>query len=422
MQRLQAYRFELRPSGFQARQLRCFAGACRLVFNRALAIQRERHAQGLNNESLNALSKRLTGWRNDSATPWLAQAPVHPQQQALRDLRRAYANFFAGRACRPRFRRKWGATSFRYPDAKQFKVDQANRRMFLPKLGWVRYRVRYRNSRGIEGTPKNLTLSLCFGRSMTAKWFVSVQTKREVPAPGPRIGVAGIDLGVARFATLSDGSFHVPLNSFKRHETALRKANQRLSRKVKFSSNWRKAKAHLQRVHHRRACVRKDTLHKASTEICKNHAIVSVEDLKGAAMTASAKGTAERPGKNVRGKAGLNQAILDQGWFEFRRQLGYKAAWNGGRLVAVPAAYTSQECSACGHTAKANRRSQECFVCTVCGFEKHADWNAAINIRRAGLARIACEVSGSSRQQQEPTKATWRRASPGSGAVGIPVV
>ena len=108
--------------------------------------------------------------------------------------------------------------------------------------------------------------------------------------------------------------------------------------------------------------------------------------------------------------------------FEFRRQLDYKAAWNGGRLVAVPPQYTSQECSACGHTAKANRRSQECFICTACGFDKHADWNAAINIRRAGLARIACEVSGVSRQQQEPTEATWRRASPGSGAVGIPVV
>ena len=92
------------------------------------------------------------------------------------------------------------------------------------------------------------------------------------------------------------------LPSFQRHETALRKAQQALSRKVKFSNNWRKAKARVQRVHHRRACVRKDYLHKASTEICKNHAIVSVEDLKVAAMTASAKGTVgearkERPGE-----------------------------------------------------------------------------------------------------------------------------
>ena len=268
---------------------------------------------------------------------------MHPQQQALRDLHRAYANFFAGRACRPRFRRKWGATRFRYPDPKQFKVDQANSRIFLPKLGWVRYR----NSRGVEGTPKNLTLSMKAGR-----WFISVQTEREVPAPGPRLGVAGIDMGVARFATLSDGSFYVPLASFKRHETALRKANQSLSRKVKFSSNWRKAKARIGRVHHRIACARGDYLHKASTTICKNHAIISVEDLKVAAMTASAKGTVEQPGKNVRAKAGLSKAILDQGWFEFRRQLDYKAAWNGGRLVAVPPQYTSQECSACGHTAK----------------------------------------------------------------------
>ena len=315
---------------------------------------------------------------------------MHPQQQALRDLCRAYTNFFAGRACPPRFRRKWGATRFRYPDPKRFRADQPNSRIFLPKLGWVRYR----NSRPVEGEVRNITVS----RSCD-KWFVSIQTQRTVEAPGPRIGLVGIDMGVARFATLSDGSFYVPLNSFKRHETALRKAQQSLSRKVKFSNNWRKAKARVQRIHHRRACVRKDTLHKASTGICKNHAILSIEDLKVRGMTASAKGTVEKPGKNVRAKAGLNKAILDQGWFEFRRQLGYKAGWNGGQLIVVPPQYTSQECSRCGHTAKDNRRSQERFHCAACGFEKHADWNAAINIRRAGLARIACEVSGVSRQQ-----------------------
>ena len=417
-ERCQAYRFELRPSGFHERQMRRFAGTCRKVFNRALAIRKEHHAQGLNNENLNALSKRLTGWRNDPATPWLAQAPVHPQQQALRDLHRAYANFFAGRACPPRFRRKWGATSFRYPDPKQFKLDQVNSRIFLPKLGWMRYR----NSRQVEGTPKSVTLSLSYGRSMTAKWLVSIQTQREVEAPGPRCGLAGIDMGVARFATLSDGSFYVPLPSFQRHETALRKAQQSLSRKVKFSNNWRKAKARVSRIHHRRACVRKDYLHKASAEICKNHAILSIEDLKVTAMSASARGTAEKPGKNVRAKAGLNKAILDQGWGEFRRQLGCKAEWNGGQLIVVPPQYTSQECSACGTVDANSRRSQERFRCTACGFEKHADWNAAINIRRAGLARIACEVSGVSRQQQEPTEATVRRALPASGAAGIPVL
>ncbi len=413
MQRLQAYRFELRPTGFQDRQMRRFAGTCRQVFNQALAIQKERHAQGLKNDSFPALCRRLTGWRNDPATPWLAQAPVHPQQQALRDLCRAYTNFFAGRACPPRFRRKWGATRFRYPDPKRFRADQPNSRIFLPKLGWVRYR----NSRPVEGEVRNITVS----RSCD-KWFVSIQTQRTVEAPGPRIGLVGIDMGVARFATLSDGSFYVPLNSFKRHETALRKAQQSLSRKVKFSNNWRKAKARVQRIHHRRACVRKDTLHKASTGICKNHAILSIEDLKVRGMTASAKGTVEKPGKNVRAKAGLNKAILDQGWFEFRRQLGYKAGWNGGQLIVVPPQYTSQECSRCGHTAKDNRRSQERFHCAACGFEKHADWNAAINIRRAGLARIACEVSGVSRQQQEPTEAALRRASPASGAAGIPAL
>jgi putative transposase len=130
----------------------------------------------------------------------------------------------------------------------------------------------------------------------------------------------GIDVGIARFATLSDGSFVEPLNSFRKHEARLRRYQRAMSRKTKFSSNWKKAKAKVQKIHTRIANVRKDFLHKASATISKNHALVVVEDLKVSNMSRSAKGTVDAPGRNVRAKSGLNKSILDQGWGEFRSQ------------------------------------------------------------------------------------------------------
>ncbi|HEK1310967.1 TPA: transposase, partial [Pseudomonas aeruginosa] len=224
MQRLQAFKFELMPNGQQQRDMRRFAGSCRFVFNKALALQKERHEQGERKLGYAGLCKLLTQWRNSAETAWLADAPVHPLQQALKDLERAYANFFAKRAAFPRFKKKGRGDSFRYPDPKQIKLDQGNSRLFLPKLGWLRYR----NSRNVLGTVKNVTVSQSCG-----KWYVSLQTEREVEQPIPQGGAVGIDMGVARFATLSDGGFYAPLNSFKRHEMALRKAQQAISRKTK---------------------------------------------------------------------------------------------------------------------------------------------------------------------------------------------
>ena len=157
-----------------------------------------------------------------------------------------------------------------------------------------------------------------------------------------------------------------------------------------FINNWKKQKAKITRLHSRIADARLDFLHKNSTAISKNHAVVVLEDLKGSNMSASAKGTKEQPGKNVRAKAGLNKSILDQGWFEFRRQLEYKQAWRGGQVVLINPQHTSQTCSTCGHISPENRRTQSKFRCTSCGHEEHADLNAAKNIRRAGQARIAC--------------------------------
>ena len=382
MQRLQAFKFELKPTGDQQRDMRRFAGSCRFVFNKALALQKENYEAGGKFIGYVAMARRLTEWRNGPETPWLKDSPVHPLQHALKDLERAYKNFFAKRADFPRFKKKGQRDSFRYPDPKQIKLDQANSRVFLPKLGWIRYR----NSRDVLGEVRNATVSFSGG-----KWLVSIQTEREVKQPVPQATSAiGIDVGIARFATLSDGSFLAPFNSFKRHEARLRRAQRSMSRKTTFSNNWKKAKARVQRIHARIGNARRDYLHKATTTISNNHAMVCIEDLQVRNMSRSAAGTFETPGRNVRAKSGLNKAILDQGWFEFRRQLDYKLAWNGGWLIAVPPQNTSRTCPCCGHVSADNRQMQAKFACVACSFEENADVVGAINVLARGHRVAAC--------------------------------
>lgn len=286
--------------------MRRFAGSCRFVYNKALALQKANYEAGGKFIGYVAMAKHLTDWRNGPDTPWLKDAPVHPLQHALKDLERAYKNFFAKRADFPRFKRKGSGESFCYPDAKQFAIDQDNSRIKLPKLGWIRYR----NSRGILGQGKNITISQTSG-----KWCASIQTEREVAQPTPAATTAiGIDVGIARFATLSDGSFIAPLSSFKKQQQRLARYQRRMSRKVKFSSNWKKEKAKVQKVHSQIANARKDFLHKTSTTISQNHALVCVEDLQVRSMSRSSKGNSAQHGKRVSQKSGLNRAILDQGW------------------------------------------------------------------------------------------------------------
>ena len=412
MKRLQAFKYELMPNGEQQRAMRRFAGSCRFVFNKALALQQARYAEGKKKLSYAGLCKHLTEWRKSSETPWLSETHSQALQQALKDLERAYKNFFEKRADFPRFKKKGQSDSFRYPQGS--KLDQGNSRIFLPKLGWMRYR----NSRDVLGVVKNVTVS-----SKQGKWFVSIQTEREVETPiHPSTAIVGVDMGIARFATLSDGSYFAPLNRFRRQEKALAKAQRALSRKQKFSNTWKKAKATVQKIHARIGNARRDYLHKATSTISQNHAIVCIEDLSVRNMSKSASGTTVTPGKNVKAKSGLNKAILDQGWFEFRRQLDYKLAWKGGQLIVVPPRNTSRTCPCCGHVAKENRRSQARFSCVSCDFEENADLVGAINVLRAGHAQLACADTSPAVRGVGPRT---HRSESGDGrlnAVGIPVL
>ena len=199
-----------------------------------------------------------------------------------------------------------------------------------------------------------------------------------------------MDWGVVNFATLSDGEVVGPCQPLKKFLPKLAKFDRRLPRKKKFSKNWRKAKARITRLHTRVANIRKDFLHKVSNNISKSHAVVCVEDLQVQNMSKSARGTKEKPGKQVAEKSGLNRSILDASPFELRRQLEYKTQWNGGLLVPVPARRTSRRCpesvGGCGHVSAENRQAQAKFVCVQCGFSANADWVAAVNVKEDGLA------------------------------------
>ena len=409
MQRLQAFKYELMPDGGQQRDMRRFAGSCRFVFNKALALQQAHYAEGKKKLSYADLCRQLTEWRKSEETPWLSETHSQPLQQTLKDLERAYKNFFGKRADFPKFKKKGRPESFRYPQG--CKLDQANSRIFLPKLGWVRYR----NSREVLGAVKNVTVS-----GKQGKWFASIQTERELEQSAhPSASMVGVDLGIARFATLSDGAVFEPVNSFKKKQQRLARYQRAMARKQKFSNNWKKAKAKVTRIHQKIGNIRRDYLHKITTTISKNHALVVIEDLQVRNMSRSAAGTAGQPGRNVSAKSGLNRSILDQGWFEFRRQLEYKQVWRGGDVLAVPPQNTSRTCPACRHVAAENRPTQAQFACVECGFAENADLVGAINVFRAGHARLACEVNGA----VMPSAAGTRRSGPGSrspGAVGIP--
>ena len=378
MMRRQAYKFQLKTNLSQARQMRSFAGACRFVFNQALALQKAKYEAGNKKLSYADLCAELLTLK--SSNPWLGESPSQTLQQSLKDLERSYTNFFAKRADFPRFKKKGLSSSFRFPQG--CKLDQANNRIFLPKLGWMHYR----NSGEVLGEVKNVTVSHSCGH-----WYISVQTEREVSeAKHPSTSAIGVDMGIAQFATLSDGHVFAAVNSFKQKQKQLARYQRAFSRKVKFSQNWKKQKSKIGKLHQTIANIRKDYLHKTTTIISQNHAMIVIEDLQVKNMSKSASGNLNKPGRHVKAKSGLNRSILDQGWFEFRRQIEYKQVWRGGDVLAVPPQYTSQRCSCCGTVSKENRPSQAKFACIACGYQANADVNAAMNILAAGHAVLAC--------------------------------
>ena len=275
MKRIQAFKFRLVPTPERERLLSRHAGCVRFVWNKALDLQTKRLESGMPLLAYGDLAKLLTLWRSSEEYGFLANGPSQPQQQTLRNLDRAIWEALDRRNPKrfPRFKRKGEGDSLRYPDPLQVTLDLATRdaegrnllpRIFLPKVGWVKIRL----SRQIAGEIRNATVTGKAGR-----WVVSLQTEREIPEPKTRIEPAiGLDLGVASFATLSDGRRIHPapelVAAMKRAEKNLAWEQGKLSRKFRKgqkSRNFRKQKLRVARAHERVANMRRDFLHKAST-------------------------------------------------------------------------------------------------------------------------------------------------------------
>ncbi len=380
-----AFRFKLKLLEQQDEQLRAYAGQCRFLWNKFLALNLSRlsHKQPIMRYQEMDFWSKL--YKKSEEFGFLRESPAHILQQKLKDLDRAFMDCFDKNQPNkrlPRYRKKRLHDSFRFPEPKHFLVE--GNRVKLPKLGWIKFF----KSQKIEGDIKNATISCHSG-----KWYISFQVECEVVQEKIASSIIGLDMGIAFFAMPSQGRGTRSKRSYRRYEKKLAVAQKQLSRKQKFSSNWVKAKNKVTKIHSKIANVRKDFLHWNSTKLSKNHAIICVEDLKVSNMSKSAKGTIELPGKQVKAKSGLNKSILDQGWSTFCNMLEYKLAWRGGSLIKVDPKYTSQRCIVCKHTSKANRQEQKRFQCVQCGYTENADRHAARNILAAGHAVLACGAS-----------------------------
>ena len=387
-----AYKVRLKTNRNIENMLVHYCGSSRFLWNKCLAMNLDRMEQHQPILWYNELAYWLTLWKRSEEYGFLKECPSQVLQQKLKDLERAFKDCFDKHQVLKRlpvFKKKGRGEGIRFPQG--FSID--NRRIFLPKIGWVGFH----KSCEICGIIKNITLSSCGGR-----WYASIQVEAELEiGKHPCGSELGIDAGVKCFAAMSDGTLVEGVHSFRRHEERLALEQGKLSRKQRGSENWKKQKKKISCLHHRIANVRKDFLHKLSTEISENQAKVYVEGLQIRNMSSSARGTINDPGRNVKAKSGLNKSILDQGWFEFRRQLDYKLYWRGGMLEEVNPRNTSQRCSECGYTAKGNRLTQSVFRCQECGHEEHADINAAKNIRTVGQSGMACESNHIGGRKQE---------------------
>ncbi|QRM32335.1 transposase (plasmid) [Microvirga sp. VF16] len=268
--------------------------------------------------------------------------------------------------------------------------------------------MKYRKSRDLEGRITQATVS----REVDG-WFISILTTRVIETPELVTSpVEGIDVGVVRTMTFSSGAEPLCMPTLSAQEKAHRlRLQRRLSRRKRGSKRYESAKRALARNRAREARRRRDFLDKATTAIVKRSPFIAHEDLKIRNMTASARGSIDRPGTNARQKAGLNRVILEQAWGKAFRMFNYKTAAIGGAVLKVEARCSSQECSSCGHISPGNRPTQARFVCVSCGHSENADDNAAKVIAYRGEVLLAAK-----RKAAAGHAASGRGANVGLGA------
>jgi putative transposase len=389
-------RFRLLPTSEQEEALLAHCRDARYVWNLAVEQhmywQPERKAPGYQEQSA-----QLTEARAEYA--WLRAGSQTVQQQALRDFAKAMQNFFNGTHGKPRWRKACVHEGFRQVGLRPHHVEQLNRRfgrVWVPKVGWVRFRL----SRPVPEGVKSYRVT----RDRAGCWHIAFA---HVPDPvcGPGDGsVVGIDRGVVVSAALSTGELlHAP--GLTRGESKrLKVLQQRLVRGKRGSKRRGKTKRAIARLRARERDRRKDWVEKTTTDLARRFDVIRVEQLDVRAMTRSARRTIEQPGTGVAQKRGLNRAISRSGWGLLVARLQHKGF---GRVEQVPAAYTSQRCSACGHVAPGNRKSQAVFECEACTAGRcNADVNAARNIAAGRAVTARGDLASRRSANREPQLST----------------
>ena len=366
----------------------------RYVWN--LAVEQQQYWQpGRRAPGYNEQCAQLTAAR--AKYDWLAAGSQTVQQQALRDFAQAMRNFFAGTHRRPTWRKAVVHEGFRQIGVKARHVERLKRRfgrVWVPKVGWVRFQL----SRLVPAGVKSYRVTC----DRAGRWHIAFA---HVPDPiaGPGEGtVVGIDRGVVVSAALSTGELlHAP-GLTPGESKRLKVLQQCLARAERGSNRRAGTKRAIAKLKAREKDRRKDWVEKATTDIARRFDTIRIEALDVRAMTRSARGTVEEPGQRVAQKRGLNRGISRSGWGLLATRLQHKAS---GRVEQIPAAYTSQRCSVCGHVAPGNRKSQAVFECEACNAgPRNADVNAARNIAagRAVTARGDLGASRSTNREPQP--------------------
>ena len=392
---LMAHKIALNPNNRQATYFSRAAGTARFAYNWALAEwQRQYEAWKADNNlpkpSQAALRRQLNAIKREQF-PWMLEVTKNAPQMAIIQLGEAFKNFWSGRAKYPRFRKKGVHDRFSLTN-DQFRVEGF--RIRIPGLGWVRMR------ESLRFTGKILSATLS---RVADRWFVSITVDTE-DLPQRRAenqGAAGVDLGVSALATLSTGEKEPGPKPHKSLPGRLRRLSRSLSRKQKGSSNRQKAKAKLATLHARIANIREDALHKLTSELTRRFHTIGIEDL------------------NVRGlmaNHNLARSIADMSFFEFRRQLEYKAERRGGWVVVADRWFPSSKiCSCCGVKQEKMPLSVRQWRCPECGAVHDRDINAARNLATyaASSAVSACgeEGAGSGRKTRVKPASTKQEVS-----------
>ena len=387
-------RYRAYPTPEQAGRLTGWGHSCRAVWN--LALEQRQYLYRHRGLTLRTVEQCAQLTQARAELPWLASLPAQSAQQVLRQLDRAYDNWWNPQhpAGAPTFKKRSNRLAVPFP-SQAIKIHKLNRKwaqVRLPKVGWMRVRL----SRPLGGVVRNATVT-----RDGLGWHVSfgIATGAAPTAPNGLPG-CGVDFGVACSAWVSDepvprllpptltaGERRRLLGLERRKARQVRRAKR--PNRGRYSRRLRRTIAEIARLRARQARRRLDFTHKLTTDLAKSHGWVGIEDLQVKGMTRSAKGTVRQPGRNVQQKAGLDRGILDNAPYERHRQLAYKTGRYGSELRLVPAPGTSQTCSACGYRDPESRPGcGRVFACTACGHQAHADHNASMVIearaRRAG--------------------------------------